>query len=142
MGKSKGGGKKKGDGLAKTIHGCANNGDIIGLEEMLEDNPAGLEGLNKDGWTPLMVAAFGGEDEATEFLIKAGSNVKAVCKDKCTALHYASAQGNIDCIRLLAAAGAPLEVADSDGDTPLSVAQDKKTKKLIEELITERENAD
>lgn len=61
-----------------------------------------------------------------------------MCKDKDSALHYASAQGNIDCAQALAAAGCALELRDRDNERPVDVAQDGKTKKAIELLVAQR----
>eukprot|EP00798_Chlamydomonas_sp_ICE-L_P001681 gene1681-33077_t len=57
-----------------------------------------------------------------------------------SALHYAVVQGYEDIVEYLASKGAPLELKDKDGETPLDVAgKDKKMKKLLERLIKERE---
>jgi len=57
-------------------------------------------------------------------LLKAGAKANARDSDGDTPVHYASAQGHLDCIRALAAApgGCDLEAVDNDGETPLDVA--------------------
>ena len=112
--------------------------DAAGLRTLLSEQPSALEQRNADGWTPLMMASYAGSEECASLLLQVGADVRAVCKDGDTALHYASAQGHMDIIRMLAKAGALLECEDEDEDTPAAVAQNKKTRQLIEALIAER----
>ncbi len=65
-----------------------------------------------------------GELEVLEALLKAGAKANTRDNDGDTPVHYASAQGHVDCIRALAAAvgGCDLEAVDNDGETPLDVA--------------------
>jgi hypothetical protein len=51
--------------------------------------------------------------------IAKGALLDAVCTDKCTAAHYASCQGNVDCLTALSAAGAKLDLTDQDGEAPV-----------------------
>ena len=127
----------KGGKLA--IFKLCDDDDAPALGTLLTETPEALESRNGDGWTPLMAAAFAGAEECAALLLRAGANVRAECKDRDTALHYASAQGHMDVVRLLAAAGARLDVEDEDGDTPAKVALNLKTRKLIEQLIVERD---
>lgn len=106
----------------------------------------------QDGWTPLIAASYCGELDMVKLMIKLGADVKASCKvssgwdlgacmhasrpcrgltprmrplpmqDGDTALHYASAQGHMDIIQLLAKSGARLDAKDRDGETPYNVA--------------------
>lgn len=46
----------------------------------------------------------------------------------------------MDVITLLCKAGADLLITDNDGETALDVAQDKRTKKKIEQLMEESDN--
>ena len=132
---------KKGGKVAGklAIFKLCDDDDAPALGALLTETPDALESRNSDGWTPLMAAAFAGAEECVALLLRAGANVRAECKDRDTALHYASAQGHMDVVRLLAAAGARLDVEDEDGDTPAKVALNLKTRKLIEQLIVERD---
>eukprot|EP00037_Helgoeca_nana_P021557 m.217509 g.217509 ORF g.217509 m.217509 type:complete len:166 (+) comp25690_c0_seq3:4016-4513(+) len=130
-------GKKKGKakGPPKSMHGACVNGDIEAMAGFLDEDKAALEEKNKDGWSPLMTCAFRGQLEALEWMIAKGALLDAVCTDKCTAAHYASCQGNVDCLTALSAAGAKLDLTDQDGEAPLDVAEDAKTKAAIKKLL-------
>jgi len=107
----------------------------LSISLLLSKNPTALSKRNKNGWSWLHIASFAGELECVEMLLKAGCNPNITCNDGCTALHYASSQGHINVCRCLVAAGAVVTTVDNDGDSPLDVAYDKKTKKVIKELL-------
>lgn len=68
--------------------------------------------------------------ETARFLVDRGANVNAVGEFGWTAVHAAAFQGLNDVIELLAAKGAKLDVKDSFGQTPLSIAYGILTKDL------------
>ncbi|GAX75624.1 hypothetical protein CEUSTIGMA_g3068.t1 [Chlamydomonas eustigma] len=130
--------KKKADDRPP-IFVAIDKGDDETVEELLKDEPSNLNMRNKDGWTPLIAAAYCGELDMVNLLIKAGADVKAACRDGDTALHYAAAQGHGDIICALAKHGAKLDVKDKDGETPYNVAgKNMKIRKLITQLLDSR----
>lgn len=141
MGKSKGGGKKGSNRLP--IFAAADDDDVDAVREILREHPTARDAKNSDGWVPLMQAAFSGSTDVCKVLIEEyQAPVGAVCKQGDTALHYAVVQGYHDIVEYLASKGAPLELKDKDGETPMDVAgKDKAMKKLLERLIKEREEA-
>lgn len=130
MGKSKGGSSKK-----EPVFLAVDAGDASALSSLLSTDVELHTRRNADGWTPLIAASYAGEISCIQILLNAGADVKAVCKDADGCVHYASAQGHAEAITLLAAAGAPLNSTDKDGETPLDVAQNGKIKKLLQKLI-------
>jgi ankyrin repeat protein len=58
-------------------------------------------------------------------LLEYNIDINAVCNDGDTALHYASAQGFLDIIKILVMRGANLYIKDKDGETPGDVAENK-----------------
>ena len=128
-----GGGGGKRDELFEAIDGD----DDSAVAALLDADPARLEQRNSDGWTPLIAAAYGGSADLVTALLARGASVAAVCKDGDGAVHYAAAQGHAPVLKLLAKAGAKLETADNDGETPADVAQSKKIRTLIEQLVAE-----
>jgi uncharacterized protein len=128
---------KKGGSKKSPIFIAVDNDDAEEVSILLSETPALLTERNNDGWTPLIAAAFSGSTSCIQKLIESGADVKAVCKDGDSALHYASAQGYGDIISILAKSGASLTLLDNDGESPMDVAANPKLKKLIEKLIKE-----
>mmetsp|Transcript_11468 Transcript_11468/g.13598 ORF Transcript_11468/g.13598 Transcript_11468/m.13598 type:complete len:164 (-) Transcript_11468:74-565(-) len=136
-------GKNKGKSKKAPIFKAVDDGDLDGVVECLKEDPKNRDLRNKDGWTPLHAAAYNGELQIMEALLKAGAKVNDKDHDGDTPVHYASAQGNIDCIRLLARKKCDLEAVDNDGESPVDVAQGGKVKQVIRELMkTQAEDED
>ena len=103
---------------------ASRNGDAPLLRALL-DAGAQATRWHAEGETPLMAAARTGKVEAVQLLISHGSFVNAVDPfQEETALMWASAEGHLDVVKALLAAGA-----------------DPNTKAHVS-LITERKNAD
>jgi ankyrin repeat protein len=131
---------KKTKGAPSIFDACEDD-DAAQIGLMVAADVALLETRNKDGWTPLLAASYYGSAVAVEKLLSLGACVTAVCNDRDGAAHYASAQGNGDVLKLLAAAKAPLDKEDNDGETPAMVAQNPKIRKLVEKLVEEAQAA-
>jgi len=86
MAKKKGGKKSGGGGAPKSMHGAVSLGDLEAMAGYLDAEAGSLEERNKDGWTPLMTAAFRGELEALEWLIGKGAALDAVCVCVCVCM--------------------------------------------------------
>lgn len=69
--------------------------------------------------TPLMRAAYLGNDAAVRTLLQAGASHAKRDKDGRTALSEAAYQGHNDVVAALLAAGAQVDAADNEGNTPL-----------------------
>jgi len=67
----------------------------------------------------LLWAAIHNRAEAVEYLLSHGVNPGACDRRRFTALHWAAHYGNADIVRILLAAGAPLDVQNEYGGTPL-----------------------
>ena len=119
----------------------------------VDDAPAGRgRGNPNAGRTPAMVAMTGGRgpgmtggpgyiragevpyrepgsrkgDDAFKVLIEAGANPNAKAPDGQTLLHQVARAGNLELIRVLAAAKVDFEQKNSDGLTALDVAEGKR----------------
>jgi uncharacterized protein len=60
-----------------------------------------LEVRDERNWTPLMVAAFNGNEEFAKLLIKCGSRVTTRDKNGYTPLHWAAYNGHVNLIRIM-----------------------------------------
>ncbi|KJE94783.1 hypothetical protein CAOG_05365 [Capsaspora owczarzaki ATCC 30864] len=103
-----------------------------------EDNP--------DTVGPLFVAAEYGRTEIMAYLIQRGANVdapefKAECAEdlevppKCTPLHGAVEQEQLESVKVLIAAGAKLNEKDKEGRTPLAIALSRRHAAEIAQVL-------
>lgn len=83
----------------------------------------------KHGITPLMAACAAGNAWGAELLASHPLvSLSRADSDGRTALHYAAANGNADCVRALLSHQAPPGATTKAGETPFDLAQDEKTK--------------
>lgn len=86
----------------------------------------GLECRDKDGRTPLLLAAGKGHLRSVEVLVGAGANVDARSKDGRTALYRAAANGDRPVVEMLLEAGADPTIGDVEHcRSAIAVARDK-----------------
>lgn len=106
------------------------SGDVARVRELLEHGVS-INRLHKDGFTPLMRAAFYGHTELTKFLLARGAAPNQTATDGASALFWASARGHEAIVELLLASGADVNAVrrpddplrdPTDGPTPLNVA--------------------
>src|ERR1700682_3305363 len=98
------------------LHNAAERDDAKSVQELLGAGQP-VNGLDKQGNTPLMLAASMGADEAARALIDGGANGHAIDRNGCSVLSCAVAAGNTKLIQLLLARG-----AEPNGNRPYVVA--------------------
>ncbi|XP_074338176.1 putative E3 ubiquitin-protein ligase XBAT35 isoform X2 [Apium graveolens] len=104
-----------------------NNGDVEGIKALHNDG-AGLEWLDKEAKTPLIVACLNPElRNVAKTLIELGANVNAYRpgRQAGTPLHHAAKRGLEQTVKLLLSSGANALVMNDDCQTPLDVARVK-----------------
>jgi ankyrin repeat protein len=67
---------------------------------------------NRDGWTPLHYAAFGGHVEVARYLMEKGAKVDAAAPNGHSALMLAAGSGHLEMVKLLADAEAAAGLGD------------------------------
>jgi len=99
---------------------AAFDGDVIGLQRVLQASGSAVNQGDDDGWTPLMWAARAGSEHAVRELIARGADVAVRNKFDSTAIHQAAHWGHVPVLHiLLACEGAELNGRNKFGWTPL-----------------------
>ena len=84
---------------------------------------ASVDARDESGETPLIKAAEAGDCDAVGDLLRRGADPNALSYTSWSALHGASENGCLDCIRLLVDAGARPDARAKSGLTPAGIAQ-------------------
>ncbi|CAG7786848.1 unnamed protein product, partial [Allacma fusca] len=94
-----------------------------------------LNESNRNGWTPLHVAAHEGQIKILEELMKHGALLRKDYEGR-TPLHLAAANGHKDAVILILKAHSHLmNVSDKNGNTPLHAATTQNQPKVVELLL-------
>ncbi|KAL3115445.1 hypothetical protein niasHT_020118 [Heterodera trifolii] len=104
---------------------CALMGKKLDIGNYLIARGARTDRTNKFGISPLHIFVKKGDFALCKFLVENGANVnqKTTVSGHVTPLLIACAEGHLQIVKLLVEKGnADIEVADSDGDTPLTLA--------------------
>ena len=92
----------------------------------------------RDKTTPFHRAAFDRSDKILKILLerlgKGDPFINAKSSDNSTALHFASARGGIECVKLLLEYGADPEIANQMGETPADSASRANQNQVLEVL--------
>lgn len=108
---------------ASELHVLAGKGDFIKLNDVLSKHKKDLEKRDEDGFTPLLVAAYEGHEQAVKVLIKGGADVNATDpKHNRNALHIAAERQKITVIVALGVHKQLFKAKDAKGRTPEGLA--------------------
>lgn len=117
------------------VHYAVLGGDQIRLAALLKRqlDPRRAGG---DGRTPLMLAAMLQNGTVARMLL-AHSDFDALDKDGCAAIHFAAERGNLDIVRLLAAAGADTRKPNGAGADLVELAASANAEDVLAYLLDE-----
>ena len=113
-------------------------GRTRGLEELLDAEPELAQSWSNDGFTPLHLAAFFGQEEAAKILLERGAEVNLVARNATihvTPLHSAAAGSHPGIVKLLLEHGADPNAAQDGGFTPLHSAAQNDDRESAEALL-------
>jgi uncharacterized protein len=94
-----------------------------------------IEGKDRQGMTPLLVAVSNNNVPMTGYLISKGADVHASEKEQRTALHIAACNGNLPLVILLAHKGANIAAVDGKERTALHIAASLGNLSIVEFLV-------
>ncbi|XP_071477790.1 uncharacterized protein [Diadema antillarum] len=82
-------------------------------------------------------AAFAGDYETVELLLREGVNANVEQQHQLKPLHKAAMNGNLDCIKLLVRYGAEVDAIDAAGRAPLHYSASNGYLKTVKWLVEE-----
>jgi len=90
------------------------------LNHLLEIG-AEIDHKDKEGWTALFHASYGGEEHVVKYLLQNKADPKITDNEGNTCLHIASQKGDLDCVRVLLKY-IPVNCENLEKETPLHLA--------------------
>ena len=102
---------------------CARAGDIAGFERAWNSFERDLEVATARGYSPLMLAAYNGQLDAVDWLLKHGARVDSVDPGGSSVLMGAAFKGEVEIARRLVEAGANVSHQNARQQTAMDFAQ-------------------
>jgi len=99
----------------------ARTGNIDGLKEVLRSGT--INGKDAKGYSPLMLAGYNGQLEATELLLSLGADPNSTDLTGNTILMGVAFKGHVEIVKLLIAHGADPRATNPKQQTALQFAQ-------------------
>lgn len=116
------------------IHQAVLSGNTSKLKSRIKKGKADINATDKDGHTPLYLAAATKNFKAVKILLKAGAKTNHE-HEVTTPLHAAATNDDNQIAALLIVNGANLKAQNESGETPLEVAVKKNSANVVKTLI-------
>jgi uncharacterized protein len=117
----------------------ARKGTISQAEAIVKTNPKAFDVINENGFSPLILACYRGNNEVAKFIITQGADINTK-SDMGTALMACIVKGNNEIAQFLIANKADLNLVDSQGTTALMYAVQFKNTAIIKLLLANNAN--
>jgi len=124
---------KKIDDTPLTLHEAAKNGDLKAVQDYLERKKP-LDSQDPKGITPLGYAIGANRIAVVKLLLDNRANPFAVDASGNSGLHFAAGYGRKELVEYLLKVGASVSQANSQGQTPLTVATMNRQEAVLEVL--------
>lgn len=105
------------------------------VEVLLDQNRGNIEARDKEGETPLILAARGGHADTVRLLLDKGATIDARTKHNSTALHMAADGGHENIARLLLEKGAMVDAKTNYDSTPLLLSANDGHEDVVRLLL-------
>ena len=103
------------------IFASARSGDLDALKFILNNENINLE--DSKGYSPLMLAAYNGQEDVVKYLIAAGADINQTDYSSNSILMGAAFKGHLKIVKLLVAAGVDIEAQNTSGQSALQFAE-------------------
>ncbi len=113
------------------MHRAALSSDL----GLLPKRPSRVDPPDREGITPLMLAAGAGHGSMVRALLDLGADCASEDSQCRTALHHAATSGSVSVVEILLAAGADAGAVDAFGETALHVAASRGDVRVVEALV-------
>jgi ankyrin repeat protein len=117
-----------------SMHKVAAEGNYSIIKLLLESG-AEIDAVSIEGFTPIMEAARKDQVEILRFLIKKGADINILNKKKENSLIIALKNCSYECINPLIETGIALKEEDNEGNTAVSLSEDKGLQDIKEVLL-------
>merc|ERR1712061_861459 len=124
---------KKIDDSSLTLHEASKNGDLKAVQEFL-GRKRPLDAQDHKGITPLGYAIGANRIAVVKLLLDNRANPFAVDASGNSGLHYAAGYGRKELVEYLLKVGASVSQANSQGQTPLTVATTNRQEAVLQVL--------
>jgi ankyrin repeat protein len=110
------------------------NGDISKVKTYINSQPQAVNLLSKEGFSPLILAAYSGNLEMVQLLAYEGAAINHT-SPMGTALMAAIVKNHFPVVQFLLEKGADVNLSDENGTTPLIFAVQFKNPEIIKLLL-------
>eukprot|EP01136_Pigoraptor_vietnamica_P013186 Opistho-1_new@4141 len=123
------------------VFDIARKGTVEQAKEKLKQNPNSFNTVNDEGYSPLLLACYRGNNEVAKFLIESGSDINGKSKFG-TPLMACIVKANNEIAKILIEKKADVNFADGNGTTALIYATNFKNYEIVSALVKAKANVD
>jgi ankyrin repeat protein len=119
------------------VFDIARKGTLEQAKSILKTNPNAFKTVNKDGFSPLTLACYRGNNDMVKFLIETGCDINQK-SSMGTALMAAVVKGNNELAQFLVLKNANINLTDQNGTSALMYAVMFKNKEIVMLLLQKK----